>query len=128
MSPSLTATTIFWPLGLSQKSGFCYGWKHPAYCVAGILDVETVGSLFGIRFLLLIFLQEEEANRVLESACTAPAWRALQDSCQGKPEILAYCEYNAREDRLKIVSWCANTKSILLDSSPNPSAGEHSLF
>lgn len=45
MSTSLlTTTTIFWPLGLTQKSGYCYGWKEPAHCVAGVLEAETVGG------------------------------------------------------------------------------------
>ncbi|KXN88469.1 N-acetylglucosaminyl-phosphatidylinositol biosynthetic protein gpi1 [Leucoagaricus sp. SymC.cos] len=83
-----TTKTIFWPLGL-QKSGFCYGWRMPICCVAGVLDAET----------------EEEAARALDVACTAPAWCALQDTCGGKPEVIGYCEYDIQDNSVNIASW-----------------------
>ncbi|KAF5359237.1 hypothetical protein D9756_003157 [Leucocoprinus leucothites] len=100
VSSSLT-TTVFWPLGL-QQSGFCYGWKAPLYCVAGILDSET----------------EEEAAATLNTACNAPAWRALQDSCGGKPEILGHCEYDSQSNTVEITSWNVQPTLIFYHRHP----------
>jgi len=40
MTPS-----VLWPSDVAG-SGFCYGWNNPEVCVAGVLEVEDVGSMF----------------------------------------------------------------------------------
>ncbi|XP_006457169.1 hypothetical protein AGABI2DRAFT_123036 [Agaricus bisporus var. bisporus H97] len=95
-------TTVLWPSGLPRKSGFIYGWKTPAYCVAGLLDADT----------------ELSAATALDRACIAPAWHALQDSCGGKPQVLGYCEYNTSNDEYTFASWKTQPVLILYHRHP----------
>lgn len=52
----------------------------------------------------LMVLQEEEAVSALNAACTVPAWRALQESCGGNPEVLGFCEFDAQSNTVKIAA------------------------
>ncbi|KAJ3569710.1 hypothetical protein NP233_g4881 [Leucocoprinus birnbaumii] len=101
VSSSLTTSTLFWPLGL-RRSGFCYGWKVPIYCAAGVLTAEN----------------EDEAASTLEVACTARAWRALQDSCGGQPEILGYCECDTRSNSIRFTSWRSQPTLVFYHRHP----------
>ena len=106
MVSSTVTPTVFWPLGL-QRSGFCYGWKVPQLCVVGVLEVDSVG--FSCIFLPCYFhgvrlLQEEEAVSALDAACTVPAWRALQESCGGNPEVIGLCKFDAQSNTITIAA------------------------
>ena len=106
MVSSTVTPTVFWPLGL-QRSGFCYGWKVPQLCVVGVLEVDSVG--FSCIFLPCCFhgvrlLQEEEAVSALDAACTVPAWRALQESCGGNPEVIGLCKFDAQSNTITIAA------------------------
>ena len=103
MVSSTVTPTVYWPFGL-QRSGFCYGWKLPQLCIVGVLEKNSVGFLCLSPLCCFMVLQEEEAVSALNAACTVPAWRALQESCGGNPEVFGFCEFDAQTDTIKIAA------------------------
>jgi len=103
MVSSTVAPTVYWPFGL-QRSGFCYGWKVPQLCIVGVLEEDSVGFLCLSPLCYLTILQEEAAVSALNTACTVPAWRALQDSCGGNPEVLGFCEFDLQSNTVRFAA------------------------
>ncbi|KAG2149248.1 N-acetylglucosaminyl transferase component-domain-containing protein [Suillus clintonianus] len=70
-------SSIFWPCDV-VRSGFCYGWDHPALCVAGVLDVE----------------EDSHADALLQRVARSEEAQALIKTC-GTPRVLGRCLFSS---------------------------------
>ncbi|KAG1758734.1 hypothetical protein EDD22DRAFT_909261 [Suillus occidentalis] len=61
-----------------MMSGFCYGWDHPALCVAGVLEVE----------------EDSHADALLQRVARSAEAQALIRIC-GTPRILGRCVFSS---------------------------------
>ncbi|KAG1778662.1 N-acetylglucosaminyl transferase component-domain-containing protein [Suillus placidus] len=70
-------SSIFWPCDVA-RSGFCYGWDHPALCVAGVLEAE----------------EDSHADVLLQRAARSAEVQALIKIC-GTPRVLGRCVFSS---------------------------------
>ncbi|KAG1749164.1 N-acetylglucosaminyl transferase component-domain-containing protein [Suillus paluster] len=69
--------SVFWPCDVA-RSGFCYGWDHPAVCVAGVLEVK----------------EESHADALLQRVARSAEGQALTKNC-GNPRVLGRCAFSS---------------------------------
>ncbi|KAG2747488.1 Gpi1-domain-containing protein, partial [Suillus brevipes Sb2] len=67
----------FWPCDVA-RSGLCYGWDHPALCVAGVLEVE----------------EDSHADALLQRVARSAEAQALIRIC-GTPRVLGRCVFSS---------------------------------
>ncbi|KAG2360739.1 N-acetylglucosaminyl transferase component-domain-containing protein [Suillus spraguei] len=70
-------SSIFWPCDVA-RNGFCYGWDHPALCVAGVLEVE----------------EDSHADALLQLIARSAEAQALIKIC-GTPRVLGRCVFGS---------------------------------
>ncbi|KAG1883102.1 N-acetylglucosaminyl transferase component-domain-containing protein [Suillus subluteus] len=69
--------SVFWPCDVA-RSGFYYGWDHPALCVAGVLEVE----------------EDSQADALLQRVARSTEAQVLIKIC-GTPRILGRCVFSS---------------------------------
>ncbi|KAG1804223.1 N-acetylglucosaminyl transferase component-domain-containing protein [Suillus subaureus] len=69
--------SVFWPCDVA-RSGFYYGWDHPALCVAGVLEVE----------------EDSHADALLQRVARSTEAQVLIKIC-GTPRILGRCIFSS---------------------------------
>lgn len=87
-------SSTFWPCDVA-RDGFCYGWDHPALCVAGVLEVEEVRRMVTQYFpLMAAHVQDSHADVLLQRVARSAEAQALIRIC-GTPRILGRCVFSS---------------------------------
>lgn len=91
------STAIWILLRLESATTVCSWCSGSGLC--GFFCIFLPCYFHGVRLL-----QEEEAVSALDAACTVPAWRALQESCGGNPEVIGLCKFDAQSNTITIAA------------------------
>lgn len=64
-----------------RHSGFCYGWRAPCICIAGVLNAYS----------------RQDAEQLLQALSRTSQWKSLTRSCGSAPVIIGTCEFGQRK-------------------------------